>query len=70
MPYAFTVVKNFTVGQDVSIVRILNTYTHLGLEDAVNEIRKVEEERARREIGQGKKPRKEQRLTQRMFRVV
>lgn len=48
----------------------LNTYTHLGLEDAVNEIRKVEEERARREIGQGKKPRKEQRLTQRMFRVV
>ena len=34
------------------------------------EIRKVEEERARREIGQGKKPRKEQRLTQRMFRVV
>jgi hypothetical protein len=69
MPYAFTVVKNFTVGQDVSIVRILNTYT-LGLEDAVNEIRKVEEERARREMGQGKKPRKEQRLTQRMFRVV
>lgn len=48
----------------------LNTYTHLGLEDAVNEIRKVEEERARREIGHGKKPRKEQRLTQRMFRVV
>ena len=29
----------------------LNTYTHLGLEDAVDELKKLEEERARQEIG-------------------
>lgn len=29
----------------------LNTYTHLGLEDAVDELKKMEEERARQEIG-------------------
>ena len=29
----------------------LNTYTHLGLEDAVDELKKIEEERARQEIG-------------------
>ena len=48
----------------------LNTYTHLGLEDAVDEIRKMEEERARQEIERGNRPQKEARLTQRMFRVV
>ncbi|MBQ9452021.1 MAG: tyrosine-type recombinase/integrase [Desulfovibrio sp.] len=48
----------------------LNTYTHLGLEDAVDEIRKMEEERARQEIEQRKVPQLEARVTQRMFRVV
>lgn len=48
----------------------LNTYTHLGLEDAVDEIKKMEEERARQEIERGNRPQKEARLTQRMFRVV
>ena len=48
----------------------LNTYTHLSLEDAVDEIRKMEEERARQEIEQRKVPQLEARVTQRMFRVV
>lgn len=48
----------------------LNTYTHLGLEDAVDEIKKMEEERARQEIERGNRPQREARLTQRMFRVV
>ena len=48
----------------------LNTYTHLGLEDAVDELKKLEEERARQEIERGKLPQLEARLTQRMFRVV
>ncbi len=42
----------------------MNTYTHLGLEDAVDELKKMEEERARQEIERGR------RVTQRMFRVV
>ncbi len=48
----------------------LNTYTHLGLEDAVDEIKKMEEERARQEIERGDRPHREAGLTQRMFRVV
>lgn len=48
----------------------LNTYTHLGLKDAMDEIRKMEEERARAEIERGKLPQLETRVTQRMFRVV
>lgn len=48
----------------------LNTYTHLGLEDAVDEIKKLEEERARQEIERGDRPHREAGLTQRMFRLV
>lgn len=32
----------------------LNTYTHLGLEDAVDALKKIEEERARQEIERGR----------------
>ncbi len=49
---------------------MLNTYTHLGVEDAVDEIKKMEEERARQEIERGDCSQRETRLTQRMFRVV
>lgn len=48
----------------------LNTYTHLGLEDAMGELKKMEEERARQEIERGAEQPKEQRLTQRVFRVI
>ncbi len=48
----------------------MNTYTHLGLEDAVDELKKLEEERARQEINRGKFTHLESRVTQRMFRVV
>ena len=48
----------------------MNTYTHLGLEDAVDELKKLEEERARQEINRGKVTQMESRITQRMFRVV
>lgn len=48
----------------------LNTYTHLGLEDAIGELKKMEEERARQEIERGAEQPKEQRLTQRVFRVI
>ena len=47
----------------------LNTYTHLGLEDATDELRKLEEARAREEIQVGRKV-QEIGLSQRMFRVV
>ena len=48
----------------------LNTYTHLGLEDAVDELKKLEEERARQEIERGRITYLDKRVTQRMFRVV
>ena len=48
----------------------MNTYTHLGLEDATEELRKMEEERAREEIFRGKQRRQETRLSPRMLRVV
>ena len=48
----------------------LNTYTHLGLEDAVDELKKLEEERARQEIERGRVTHLDERVTQRMFRVV
>ncbi len=48
----------------------MNTYTHLGLEDAVDELQKIEEERARLEIEREKIPKLEDKVTKRMFRVV
>ena len=48
----------------------MNTYTHLGLEDAVDELKKLEVDRARQEIELGKLPQLEARVTQRMFRAV
>jgi len=48
----------------------MNTYTHLGLEDATEELRKMEEERAREEIFRGKQRQQETRLSPRMLRVV
>lgn len=48
----------------------LNTYTHLGLEDATEELRKMEEERAREEIFKGKQRQQETKLSPRMLRVV
>ena len=48
----------------------LNTYTHLGLEDATEELRKMEEERARAEITRGAQERREPRLLPRMLRVI
>jgi len=48
----------------------LNTYTHLGLEDATEELRKMEEERAREEIFKGMQQQRETRFTPRMLRVV
>ncbi|MBO6237011.1 MAG: site-specific integrase [Schwartzia sp.] len=48
----------------------MNTYTHLGLEDATEELRKMEEERAREEIFRGKQQQQETRLSPRMLRVV
>ena len=46
----------------------MNTYTHLGLEDAKNEMIRLEElEQARKEIEQTERP-KEQ--NQNMFRVI
>ena len=44
--------------------------THLGLEDATEELRKMEEERAREEIFRGKQRQQETRLSPRMLRVV
>ena len=46
----------------------LNTYTHLGLEDAADELKRMEElEQARKEVDktEGKKP-----MKQNMFKVV
>lgn len=46
----------------------LNTYTHLGLEDAEDELKRMEElEKARQELDRtsGKRP-----ITQRMFRAI
>ncbi len=48
----------------------MNTYTHLGLEDATEELRKMEEERAREEIFKGKQRQQETSLSPRMLRVV
>ena len=48
----------------------MNTYTHLGLEDATEELRKMEEERAREEIFRGKQRQQGTRLSPRMLRVV
>ena len=49
-------------------ITFLNTYTHLGLEDATDELKRVEDlENARKELDKtsGKKA-----VTQKMFRVV
>ncbi len=48
----------------------MNTYTHLGLEDAIDEVKKMEAERARAEIEQGTQQNKEPKVTRRMLRVV
>ncbi len=48
----------------------MNTYTHLGLEDAIDEVKKMEAERARAEIEQGSQQNKEPKVTRRMLRVV
>ena len=48
----------------------LNTYTHLGLEDATEEIQKMEEARAREELLKGKQQQRETQLSPRMLRVV
>lgn len=46
----------------------LNTYTHLGLEDAMDEIRKMEElEKARKELDKAKD---ENPVYQKMFRAI
>lgn len=46
----------------------LNTYTHLGLEDAAEELKRMEDlEKARKEINGGEK---EKTIKQNMFRVV
>ena len=46
----------------------LNTYTHLGLEDAVDELKRVEElENARRELEKNKE---EKPVLQKMFRAI
>ncbi len=48
----------------------MNTYTHLGLEDAADELRKMEEQRAREELYKGVSEHQETPLLPRMLRVV
>ncbi len=48
----------------------MNTYTHLGLEDAADELQRMEAERARLEIERDKLPKLEDKITKRMLRVV
>lgn len=46
----------------------LNTYTHLGLEDATDELKRMEElENARKEL---EKPKEENPISQKMFRTI
>lgn len=46
----------------------LNTYTHLGLEDATDELKRMEElERARKEL---ERPKDEKPISQKMFRAI
>ena len=46
----------------------LNTYTHLGLEDATDELKRMEElEKARKEL---EKDKEEKPVSQKMFRAI
>ena len=60
--------KDIDLTNRINIRVTLNTYTHLGLEDAEDELKRMEElEKARQELDRtsGKRP-----ITQRMFRAI
>ncbi len=56
----------YLMGSDIGVT--LNTYTHLGLEDATDELRRMEDlDNARKELEKNKE---EKPVSQKMFRAI